>query len=482
MRSYQLNLDSAVETDELFGLAAGLAGSPGKLFACGRYVLEALAGREPGGMLLVCAADAPGVALELAGRSVLKPVALKDPQGAFHLAPTGRGGRGITVVPLSGGDIKAHLHLSAFTVEAVAVDLASGPPRGITDPFNGLNDLQRRTLRAVSPRAFIEDPARLLLAAELAFSYGLELDGRTETAMKAAAARVREIPPARAWRLLSRLFGGKDLSGKARMLARTGALGALLPEVEALYDVPQNYYHHLGVWEHTLEVLDVLERMLEAPSGFFPAFAGRVATRLKEEVEGGVDRRSFLGFAALVHDVGKPAAMRVEQSGRIRFQGHQKEGAGLAEGIARRMELGRKGTGHLVGVVGDHMRLGFLLKEGESAQTRLQAVRELGRRSIEVVMLSLADRMATRGEASTEEALQRYKRMASRVLRDYFWDIDYPPLVDGRDVMMHAGIGPGPELGRALLKARVAQREATVSSRQQALEYLAPDFKGRMGS
>lgn len=480
MRSYQLNLDSAIKADELFGLAAGLAGSPGRLFACGRYVLEALAGSDPGGILLVCGTDAPGVAIELAGRSGLEPVALKDPTGAFHLAPGGRGARGITVVPLSGGDIKAHLHQSAFTVEALAVDLVSGQPRGIIDPFNGLSDLESGTLRALSPRAFIEDPARLLLAAELTFSYGLELDGRTESAMKAAAARVREVPPRRAWRLLSRLFGGKDLSDKARMLARTGALGALLPEVEALYDVPQNYYHHLGVWEHTLEVLDVLERMLEAPVGFFPAFAGRVTECLAEEIEGGVDRRSFLGFAALVHDVGKPAAMRVEPSGRIRFGGHQMEGAGLAEGIARRMELGRKGTTHLVGMVGDHMRLGFLLKEGESTKARLQAVRELGRRSIEAVMLSLADRMATRGEASTEEALERYKRMASRVLSDYFWDLDYPPLVDGRDVMMHAGLSPGPELGRALLKARVAQREATVSGRQQALEYLAPDFKGRM--
>jgi Probable RNA and SrmB- binding site of polymerase A len=482
MPGYRSNLDSAFEADELLGLAAGMARSPGTLFTCGRYVLEAVAGREPGGILLACGADAPGFAIELAARSALEPLALKGTPGAFHLAPGRHGGRAITVVPLEGGGIEAHLERSAFTVEAMAVDLASGPPREITDPLKGLDDLDGGTLRCVSPGVFVEDPARLLLAAELAFSYGLELDGHTEAAMKAAAARVGEVPPARAWRLLSSLFGGKDLSAKARMLARTGALGALFPEVEALYGVPQNYYHHLGVWEHTLEVLDHLERMLAAPASFFPAFADRVAVRLAQEVEGSVDRRSFLGFAALVHDVGKPGAMSVETSGRIRCVGHQVGGARLAGGIAGRIGLGRKGTAHLVGVVGEHMRLGFLLKEGESARTRLQAVRELGRRTIEVVMLSLADRMATRGEASTEEALQRFKRMSSRVLSDYFWDIDYPPLVDGRDVMMHAGMSPGPELGRALLEARVAQREATVSGRQQALEYLAPDFKGRMGS
>jgi hypothetical protein len=144
------------------------------------------------------------------------------------------------------------------------------------------------------------------------------------------------------------------------------------------------------------------------------------------------------------------------------------------------MGLGRSSAAHLVGLVADHMRLGLLLKGGESAETRLRAVRELGQRCIEVVLLSLADRMATRGPASTEEAMELYKRMTSRVLADYFWETDYPPLVDGRDVMMHTGIEQGPEVRRALFKARVAQREATISSREAALEYLAPDFKGRM--
>jgi hypothetical protein len=120
------------------------------------------------------------------------------------------------------------------------------------------------------------------------------------------------------------------------------------------------------------------------------------------------------------------------------------------------------------------------LKEGESTESRLRAVRELGGRCPEVVLLSLADRLATRGEASTEEAQERFKRTVTRVLNDYFWLNDSNPPLSGYDVVIHEGVEPGPEVGRRLFQVRVAQREGTVADRQQALEYLSPDIKGRI--
>jgi poly(A) polymerase len=477
---YRLNLDHAIEEDQLLRPAVASAGRPDRLYVYGDYVLQGLKGRPPGNILIASRAPTDTVARELARASGLKLLALKNNAGGFHLAGPRFGERGITVVPLAGSGIRENLADCGFSVTAIAVDLSSRTLRELVDPFGGLEDLANARLRAVSSNAFINDPARILQAAELAFPYGLRPDSETEVLMGASAHLLGTLPCSRVWPVLLRLFGGEELSGKARFLAGTGALGALLPEVEATYEVPQNYYHHLGVWEHTLEVLDVLEGVLQETMGSFRAFAGRISTHMGREIVPGADRRSFLGFAALIHDIGKPVAMTCEPSGRIRFQGHQVEGARLTAGIAARMGLGRRCAAHLVGVVADHMRLGFLLKEGESTETRLRTVRELGGRCIEVVLLSLADRIATRGPASTTEAMELYKRVTSRVLADYFWDIDYPPLVDGHDVMMHAGMVPGPEVGRALFKARVAQREAIVSSRDQALEYLAPDFKGKM--
>jgi poly(A) polymerase len=477
---YRLNLLHAVEQDPFLQEGAALAAGPGRLYLCGDYVLQALVGRQPCNILLVSSGEAGEVAPRLAGALGLKLLELKGTAGGYHLAGESFGSRSITVLPLAGSEIKDQLADCGFTVTAMALDLSAWSSGEVVDPFGGLQDLIEGRLRAISSKVFADDPVRLLLAAELKFGYGLDPTDETGAYMRASADLAKTLPAARAWPILMRLFGGDDLSAKARFLADTGVLGGLFPEVEAVYEVPQNYYHHRGVWEHTLEVLDILEEMLEKPGAFFRAYAGRISMHMAQEVDPGAHRRSTLGFAALIHDIGKPGVMKCEPSGRIRFQGHQTAGARLTAGIAARMGLGNRCTAQLVGIVGEHMRLGFLLKEGESAQTRLQAVRELGDRCIEVILLSLADRMATRGPASTEQAMELYRRMTSRVLADYFWDKDYPPLVDGRDVMMHTGIGPGPDVGRALFKARVAQREGTVSGRDQALEYLAPDFKGKM--
>lgn len=469
MRSHGETLDAALEADGLFREVARAAARPAGTYVYGEYVLEALAGLEPGGLLAATAADARGLAEDLCratGGTVISP---GGRPGVFNLVLPG--GRNLTAVALD-RDIGTHLSGSGFTVQAMAIDAASSPPREIIDPLGGLRDLESGLLRAAAPGVFSDDPARLLAAVRLCDRYGLEPEEGTLSLMRAGAPLACEADRSRAWRIVAGLFAGKGLSGKARLLERSGVMAGLFPEVAATFGVPQNHYHHLGVWGHTLETLDLLERMLEEPGRLFPAFDDQIRAHMRRGVEGGVCRRAYLGFAALIHDIGKPSSMSVEPSGRIRFQGHQRRGAALARGIAGRMGLGRGGAAHLEGIVADHMRLGFLLEEGESAETRLRAIRELGNRCVEVVMLSLADRMATRGEASTERAMKSFGRMASRVMRDYFWDRDCPPLVSGGDVLTHAGAGPGPGVARALFSVRVAQREAVVTNRRHALEFL----------
>lgn len=480
-----VNLRRALAGDRLLEPLASAAGAAGKppAFLCGLYVADALSGLPPRGILVAYGGDTAAASRFFASATGRLEVGLKGRKGVYSLVPRTPGpdsARSVTVVPLEGGGIEEHLRRGGFTAAAMAVGLTGSSPGGLIDPFGGREDLERARLGAVPGSRLAADPARALCAVELCHRYGLEMEEETVADIREASGGLAGLPPARVWAAVARLSAGGGLSEKASALRRTGVLGALVPELEAVFDVPQNYYHHLGVWEHTLETLDNLERMLEEPTRFFTAYGSRVAAHLKAPVEGGVDRRAFLGFAALVHDIGKAATMTVEPSGRIRFQGHQREGARLARGVAGRLGLGRRGRRRLVGLVGQHMRLGFLLKEGESTESRLRTIDELGNLSIEVAMLSLADRLATRGEASTGEALERYRRMVNRMIADYFWNRDCPELAHGRDVLLHAGVAPGPEVARRLFAVRVAQREAMVSSRQQALEFMAPDFKGKM--
>lgn len=480
MQKHRDNLDKNLKSDSLFTDAA-VALSPdrrGLFYACGEYVLEAVSDLSPGGMLLGCGTETAAVAQILARELGLVPVRIAGRPGVYNLVSRDVSSRGITVVPLGSSGVEAYLRKAAFGVVAMAVDLADQPPFELMDPLGGVRDLCSGCLKAVPGRGPAET-VTALTATYLCHRYGLYPEKRTRAVLREGAAVVGEAEQHRVWRLITRLFGGRGLSWKARFMRWVGVLDRLFPELEAIYDVPQNHYHHLGVWEHTMEVMDRLEDILFSIKEFFPSNGDRVERHLSLPVEDGVSRRSYLAFAALIHDIGKRACMSVESSGRIRFTGHQEEGARLAGFIATRMGLGHRGRSRLVSVVRNHMRLGFLMKEGESSRTRLEVVRELGDCCPEVVVLSLADRMATRGEAATGEALEQFKRLSKRVLGDYYWNTDTPALVSGSDAILHAGVPPE-ETGRLLLNVRAAQREATVSNRGQALEYLAPDFKGKM--
>jgi hypothetical protein len=474
------SIPAALEDDPVFArIALELAGAgPGEFYACGAYLLALAAGVEPGNMMVACRNPADDVADRLADAVGLFPVRLDKHPGVFSLTRPGE--RAITLAPMDGPDIGAHLDCASFSVMALAVDIGSSAPRGVIDPHGGIADLAAGTLRAVSPCSLSDDPARVLLAAELRHTYRLEPDAQTMACLQECCARMHSIEHQRAWDAVLRLYSGTGLSDTSRFLRDTGALEALFPELAAIYEVPQNYFHHLGVWEHTMEVLDRLEEILEDPSRHFKAYSNRLADYLGRPFAGGVPRRTLLAFAGLIHDIGKPPAMNVTSSGRIRFQTHDVEGCRLTLDMCSRLGLSRSVSDHLAGIVRDHMAVGNLIHEGETTASRLRCAMSLGDHCPEVVMLFIADRMATRGPATKEEKPDLSRRVATRVLNDWVWLHDYPPLIDGRDVMVHTGTGPGPDVGDALFKARVAQRESTVSNRTEALEYLAPDFKGKM--
>lgn len=471
-------IQAFIDADGLFGaLAAALAEfGPGCFHACGTYVLEAVTGSAAGGILILCAAPVEEVGRKIEAATGLRPLRSPSRDGVLSLEAPGE--RGVALVPRLGG-LAEDLSRAGFTVTAMGIALGRGPT-SFFDPLGGIADLEAGRLVAASKGAIEERPRLLLAAATLSSRFGLTPGGPTLEVMRAAAPAVRDLAPRAAWRALSRALSCRGLSRTACLLRDSGVLDILLPEVAAIYDTPQNYYHHAGVWGHTLETLDRLEEMLADPSSRFKAYGHRVSAYLTRSVEGEVLRRPLLALAGLIHDAGKAQTMNVEPSGRIRFKGHAIQGAGLAEGVARRLGLGRRASRHLVGIVRDHMRLGYLIKEGETTASRLRVALDLGDHCVEVILLSVADRLATRGQASTPEAVERYCRVASRVLADWFWLRDVPPLLGGGEVMVHSGLEPGPAIGDALLAARVAQRESTICDRAQALEFLAPDFKGKM--
>ena len=168
-----------------------------------------------------------------------------------------------------------------FTINAIAQDEQGA----LVDPFGGARDIEARLLRHVSP-AFAEDPVRILRGARFLARFaplGFTIAPETLALMRAmvSAGEVDHLVPERVWQELSRLLASERPSAGLQLLRDCGALAKLLPEVDALFGVEQRaeYHPEIDAGVHTFMVCDM---------------AATVAR--------GNDR---VGFAALVHDLGK---------------------------------------------------------------------------------------------------------------------------------------------------------------------------------
>jgi poly(A) polymerase len=210
-----------------------------------------------------------------------------------------------------------------------------------------------------------------------------------------------------------------------------------------------------------------------------PSFAGDQAAEIEaflaEPLADELTRLGALRFGALFHDLGKPET-RSAGSGYVTFIGHDEVGARIIAGICRRLRTSRRLSTHLQGLALHHLRLGFLIHQ-----------RPLSRRAIydylvatepvsaDVTMLSVADRLAARGEGplASPEMVEAHLDLAREMLREALaWHRDGPPRppLSGDELEDELGLSPGPEMGRVLEELRAEAFTGEISSRSEALE------------
>jgi poly(A) polymerase len=378
----------------------------------------------------------------------------------------------IDVAAMRGDSIEADLSLRDFTVNAIAVPLGGGE---VLDPTGGLGDLERGVLRSVSDHSFADDPLRILRAARLAASLGLELDHDTALQARAVAGRAAEPAGERQLTELAALISGPDPLRGLELLDGVGATAEVLPEVEALRGVGQSTNHHLDAHGHTLEVL---RRLLEVEADL-PRFAGdeadEVGAVLAEPLADGMTRGGALRFAALLHDIGKPAT-RVEQEGWVSFKGHDAVGADMVRVLFRRLRASRRLAETVAAMTRDHLVLGFMVRERPLPPRRVwEYLIRTGEEAIDTTLLTVADRLSAQGGGVPEEAIQGHLELAREMLAAAVpWRRDgpQPPLLRGDEIAAEMGIEPGPELGLAVRELEAAQYAGEVSDREGAVAHL----------
>ena len=194
------------------------------------------------------------------------------------------------------------------TINAIAKDEAGN----LVDPFGGVADLKACVLRHVGP-AFVEDPVRILRVARFAARFGFAIAPGTLELMQrmVGSGEADALVAERVWQELARGLMEQQPSRMLQVLRDCGALARILPELDALFGVPQPAEHHpeVDTGEHMLLVLD---------------YAAAQGSPLE------------VRFAALTHDLGKGTTPRSEWPRHI---GHEERGAELARQLCERWRV-----------------------------------------------------------------------------------------------------------------------------------------------
>lgn len=397
-----------------------------RTYLVGGAVRDALLGLPPGDRDFVVVGATPEAMVEAGFRAVGRdfPVFLHPQTGEeYALARTerksGRGYRGFVVHADPSVTLEDDLRRRDFTINAIAQDEHGA----LVDPFGGARDLQARVLRHVS-EAFVEDPLRVLRAARFMARLaplGFSVAPETMALMRqmAASGELAELTPERVWQELRRALASARPSAFLRTLHDCGALGAVLPEVEALYGVPQraDYHPEIDTGVHVEMVCDMAA--LLAPGD------------------------DVIGFAALVHDLGKaltPAHVLPQHLG------HEHAGVAPVQALCARLRVPNEHRELAVAACREHLNV------HRFDELRARTVHELiarcdgFRRPQRIRQLAIVCECDKRGRAGLQD--RPYPQGARLVAA-----LEAALAVRAADIAQGRS---GPEVGEAIRRARIA--------------------------
>jgi tRNA nucleotidyltransferase (CCA-adding enzyme) len=350
-----------------------------------------------------------------------------------------------------------------FTGNAMAYNIDTND---FLDPYNGRQDLQDGVLRTVSPNSFKDDPLRIVRAIVQAARHGLEPDLGTLEQMRDEAAQIRFLPGERIQMELDKLMTAPDPVRAIEIAQQTGVLDYMIPELSVTFGVDQNNPHHdLDVGDHLLEVFRHMTNISNDPD---------------------------MRLAALLHDIGKPDSMWLDEKGNGHFYehpdhpgsaDHHELGAQYAEELMRRLKYPNDRIDRVTKLIRHHMFPAFNTKRG--ARKFLQKVgdEQTAWDLLRLRMADLAGKGRQRGGLGNEqETVKNMMDLLNEV-------IDEKPAFSVKDLAVNGndlrsiGVPVGPEIGEILrLLLDMVVEHPELNTKEELLGLARQYTTGRKGS
>ena len=325
-----------------------------------------------------------------------------------------------------------------FTINGMFLDPASNK---VIDLVGGEADIGAKLVRAIGEPAqrLAEDRLRMLRAVRFATALDYQIDKRTWDALVASASSINQISAERIRDEVVRIFLSPSRVRGWDLLDASGLMSAILPELQAMKGVlqPEQFHPEGDVFVHTRLMLSLLPDIVSVP----------------------------LVFAVLFHDVAKPVTSRVDETGRIRFNEHDRIGAEMTEAIMRRLRFSGAEIEATVEMVRHHM----VFKD--APKMRIAKLKRFMARPTfdEELELHRVDCQ------SSHRMLDNYEFLLRK--RDEFANepIIPPPLVRGDDLIAF-GLKPGPKFGEILEAVETRQLEGKLRTRDEALNWVKSHY------
>jgi putative nucleotidyltransferase with HDIG domain len=326
-----------------------------------------------------------------------------------------------------------------FTVNGIFYDPVEDR---IIDFVGGREDLSRKLIRAIGLpfKRFAEDRLRMLRAVRLASTLEFEIESGTWSAIRAE--EIVAVSPERIRvELLKILTDARRVRG-FDLLDKSGLLAVILPEVEALKgcEQPEQFHPEGDVFVHTRMMLGLL----------------------------GPEASGLQALTVLLHDIGKPPTRSFDSvDQRIRFNGHDRVGAEMAEQVMTRLRFSR----HEIDLVVEAVRAHMIFKDVQ--QMRPAKLRRFMARPNFGIELELhrVDCAGSHGD------LENYRFLVDKRSEFAREPLIPPPLIRGDDLIA-LGLKPGPRFGELLEAIQTAQLEGEVGTREEAFELLETLVRG----